>query len=266
MRIPTGFLDKWRSRSEAVAAQRGPWDSAVPLTEDEVRAVWLAASWLIGYPDESLRERLPMLRSVAQGLPEGVATDLLDSLDAIEGADPVDLCAEYVETFDTRRRGCLYLTYFSNGDTRRRGVALLEIKDAYRRAGLDVSDDELPDHLTYVLEFGAAHDLRAAAAVLLTHRAGVELLRLHLIDTGSPWAGVLRAVCATLPPLDGDDVEAVRRLAAEGPEEELVGLAGYGDGSADMPPADMSPYAVAPGAPAAGPVFVPLSNVKGLKP
>jgi len=32
---------------------------------------------------------------------------------------------------------------------------------------------------------------------------------------------------ATLPPLDGDERDAVRRLAAEGPPEEEVGLAPF---------------------------------------
>ena len=41
-------------------------------------------------------------------------------------------------------------------------------------------------------------------------RAGIELLRLALRDSGSPWTGALETVCATLPPLRGDEVEAVR--------------------------------------------------------
>lgn len=265
VRAPS-FMTTWLERSRRV--DQDGLRTQVPFSDDDVRAVWLCASWLLGYPDESLRSRLPLIREVAGPLPAEVRADLLAVVDGLEGEDPTRACAEYVETFDTRRRGCLYLTYFSNGDTRRRGMALLDVKNAYREAGLDVSDDELPDHLTYVLEFGAAHDLRAALRILLTNRAGVELLRLHLNDIDSPWAGALRAVCATLPPLDGDDVDAVRRLAAEGPDDELVGLSGYGDGSADMPPADMSPYAVPPGggAPRGGPVFVPLSQVKGLQP
>ena len=35
------------------------------------------------------------------------------------------------------------------------------------------------------------------------------------------------AVCATLPPLRGEERDAVRRLAAEGPPEEEVGLAPF---------------------------------------
>ena len=43
--------------------------------------------------------------------------------------------ADYVETFDTRRRHNLFLTYFAHGDTRKRGVALLRFKQTYLRSG-----------------------------------------------------------------------------------------------------------------------------------
>lgn len=272
MFVPLAFLTKWKDR--ATRAATGRLETAVPLTDDQVRATWLAASWLIGYPDDEVVDRLELLARLIDTLPDPIAADLRQTLTGLRDADLQTIRSEYVETFDTRRRGCLYLTYFTNGDTRKRGMALLEIKQTYQEAGLDVSDDELPDHLAYVLEFGAAHDLHRGVSLLLTNRAGLELLRIHLQDTGSPWAGVLRAVCATLPPLDGDDVKAVERLITEGVEEEHVGLTGYGheDGSADMPPADMSPYAIdAAGPPASafappqtgGRAFIPLSQVKG---
>jgi len=78
-----------------------------------------------------------------------------------------------------------------------------------------------------VLEYAATVDQDRGRDLLLDHRAGIELLRLALRDAGSPWAPVLASLCATLPPLRGDEVEAVRRLAAEGPPEEEVGLAPY---------------------------------------
>ena len=90
-----------------------------------------------------------------------------------------------------------------------------------------LSDDELPDHLGVVLEFGATADLAAARVLLLEHRAGLELLRLALEDAHSPWAHVLQSVSATLPPLAGDDREAVMKLAAQGPPAEEVGLAPF---------------------------------------
>ncbi|MEV5831163.1 nitrate reductase molybdenum cofactor assembly chaperone [Spirillospora sp. NPDC052242] len=212
----------------------------------ELVTAWQAASLLLGYPDEELLARRPLLRRAAASLPADAGTRLGAVLDHLDATPLRDLQADYVATFDHRRRCCLYLTYYVHGDTRKRGMALLRFKHAYRAAGLELDDGELPDHLAVVLEFAATGDLDQGRRLLLEHRAGLELLRLALTEAQSPWTGVLDAVSATLPPLTGRDRDAVARLVAEGPPEEEVGLAPYG--------AD---------APASGPVLLPDPVVPG---
>jgi len=196
-------------------------------TEHQLVLAWQSASLLLGYPDEELVARAGMLREVASMLPAPISDPMLAFLDHLEGTALPELAADFVATFDHQRRCCLYLTYFQHGDTRNRGLALLRFKTAYREAGMVLADDELPDHLGVVLEFGATADAAAARVLLLEHRAGLELLRLALEDAHSPWAHVLQAVSATLPPLAGDDREAVMKLAAQGPPAEEVGLAPF---------------------------------------
>ncbi|WP_432842856.1 nitrate reductase molybdenum cofactor assembly chaperone [Dactylosporangium sp. CA-092794] len=189
-------------------------------------AAWQAQSLLLGYPDEELIGRAALLRSVAAALDEPVGAPLRRFLDHATGTPLPQLAADYVATFDHRRRCCLYLTYYAHGDTRNRGMALLSLKQTYAAAGLRLGDDELPDHLAVVLEFAAATPA-AGAELLVEHRAGLELLRLALHDGGSPWAPVLDSVSATLPPLAGDQRLATARLAAQGPPAERVGLAPF---------------------------------------
>jgi nitrate reductase delta subunit len=157
------------------------------------------ASLLLGYPDEGLLERVPLLRALVASLPPELARPLGRFLDHVETGPLGELQTQYVETFDLRRRSCLYLTYFTYGDTRKRGMALLQFKHLYAQAGLTLADHELPDHLAVVLEFAAAHP-DTGAALLTEHRAGLELLRMSLRDLGSPWAGLVEAVTATLLP------------------------------------------------------------------
>ena len=209
---------------------------------DDHRAVWQSASLLLDYPDVRLLERLPMLERVAAGLPGTLGEPLRHTVAALATCDLAGLESAYVETFDDTRRNSLFLTYFAHGDTRKRGMALLRFRHVYRAAGYEDSPSELPDHLCVALEFGATIDPEAGRQLLLDHRAGLEVLRLSLAETGAPWAGAVEAVCATLPPLRGDESEAIRRLAAEGPPEEEVGLA---------------PYA------AAGPVLLPMPTTLG---
>jgi nitrate reductase molybdenum cofactor assembly chaperone NarJ/NarW len=187
---------------------------------------WQAQSLLLAYPDEQFEQRLALARRVAATLPDPVARPLLRFTTHAEQTAPADLATTYVATFDHRKRCCLYLTYYAHGDTRKRGLALLRLKQTYAAAGWQLGDDELPDHLGVVLEF-AATDPETGHGLLTGHRAGLELLRLALNDDGSPWAPVLDSVTATLPALAGDDREAVLRLAAQGPPEEQVGLDPY---------------------------------------
>jgi len=188
------------------------------------------AALVLEYPGEDLLGLLPDLRRAVAGLGPRDAhlrVPLEQVLDHLACTPLRELEAQYVETFDLARRRSLYLTYYAYGDTRRRGVALVELKQAYRAAGLELDADELPDHIGVVLEFASSPDPAAQESglrLLLAHRAGLELLRLALLDAASPYAGALVAVCATLPPLTGKDREAVARLAAEGPPGEEVGL------------------------------------------
>jgi nitrate reductase delta subunit len=189
--------------------------------------VWQSVSLLLDYPDEAVLGHVPLIRSASSGLPADIGDPIRAFLGHLGSTPLADLQAEYVETFDTRRRCNLFLTYFAHGDTRKRGMALLRFKQTYLRSGFELSEAELPDHLCVVLEFAATVDRDLGRDLMLDHRAGLELLRLSLRDMGSPWAGLVVAVTATLPPLRGDERDAVRRLAAEGPPEEEVGLAPF---------------------------------------
>ena len=228
--------------------------ATVPDEQVHQRAVaQQVCSLLLGYPDEDLLGRLEVVRGASHELPEALGRRVRGLVAHLQSTPLTDLQADYVETFDNRRRNSLFLTYFAHCDTRKRGVALLRFKQTYLRSGFVLDDSELPDHLCVVLEYAATVDQELGRRLILDHRAGLELLRLSLRDMGSPWGRAVDAVCATLPPLRGDERDAVRRLAAEGPPEEEVGLSPYG--GADLSPdpavrhaAELLPTPTFPGA------------------
>ena len=224
---------------------------APALPPHQLTMAWQSVSLLLDYPDEELLVRAPLVRSAAQCLPLAIGAPIHDFLDHLESTPLPELQADYVETFDSRRRCNLFLTYFAHGDTRKRGMALLRFKQTYLRAGFELDDGELPDHLCVVLEFAGTVDHELGRGLMLDHRAGLELLRISLRDLSSPWAGLLDAITATLPPLRGDERDAVRRLTAEGPPEEEVGLAPF------------AAPAFSPGA--AGPTLLPTPSFPGAR-
>ena len=225
---------------------------AAPLTEAQLTVAWQAASLLLGYPDEELCARLELIRGASFELPERVGEPLRACVGQLEKVALGELEADYVDTFDSRRRHNLFLTYFAHGDTRKRGMALLRFKQVYLASGFELTDSELPDHLCVVLEYAATIDRERGRGLILDHRAGLELLRLSLTEADSRWAGAVEAVTATLPPLQGDEWEAVRRLAADGPPEEEVGLTPYATPAFDPGPAVPD-----------GPTLLPMPSFRG---
>jgi nitrate reductase delta subunit len=207
----------WLGRRKAEA----PADEQSELHQ---RVVWRIAALLLDYPAQQTLDMLDGLHAGAIALPAPAGPALVSFVDHLRGTPPIELAAYYVETFDLRRRNCLHLSYYAFGDTRKRGMALLRFKHAYRAAGVELGEHELPDHLAVVLEFAATVDPVAGRRLLVEYRPVVELLRLSLHECESPYAAVLEAVCATLPELNVAERRRVAELAAEGPPEEEVGL------------------------------------------
>ncbi|MFC5814798.1 nitrate reductase molybdenum cofactor assembly chaperone [Nonomuraea harbinensis] len=192
------------------------------------RAVHLTASVLLSYPDERLAEALPLLTETVGTLPAGEpARRLRAFLDHAAATPPQDLAEHYVATFDLKRRCCPYLTYYTYGDTRKRGMALLRFKHAFREAGFEPAEGELPDHLAVVCELSARGGTAQASRLLREHRPGLDLLLRALESERSPYAHVVAAVLATLPPATARERAAAAKLAAEGPLAEEVGLPPY---------------------------------------
>lgn len=190
----------------------------------EQRVVWRIGALLLDYPGEKVLGMLDELSAAAGSVQPPAGPALVSFIGQIRLMAPIELAAHYVETFDLRRRHCLHVSYYAYGDTRKRGMALLRFKHAYRAAGADLGEHELPDHLPVVLEFASTVDPVAGRRLLVEYRPVVELLRQSLREAGSPYAAVLDAVCATLPELSVADRRRVAELAAQGPPEEEVGL------------------------------------------
>ena len=185
-----------------------------------------AASLLLRYPDDEVMAALPVLRTALDSVPAPVAEPLRLVAEHRHGEDAATLAARYVELFDFRRRCCLHLTYYTCGDTRRRGEALVLFAAAYREAGLRTVDGELPDHLPAVLDL-AAHD-DVGWRLLRENRVGLDLLATALATEKSVYQHAIAAVRAMLPPAQPGDIAAAIRLAQLGPPVERVGLEPFG--------------------------------------
>jgi nitrate reductase delta subunit len=187
--------------------------------------VYKLCSLLLSYPDEELTAARRDIVAATEGLPRSTARDSLARFcDWWSTTDPLEVAQHYVEVIDLHKRSGLYMTFYGDGDRRERGSALLRLKRLYRAGGLPLEGSELPDYLPVMLEFAASAPRGRGTLVLREHRQALELLRLGLREQGSPYAELLDAVCSTLGELPAADLLGVRRLAAAGPPQEMVGL------------------------------------------
>lgn len=191
------------------------------------RVIYLAASWCLGYPDEELLERMPLIRSALAEF-HGLDDTFDDVLNALTVRPLAEVQAAYVQEFDLSKRHALHLSYWTDGDTRRRGEVLIGFKQVYRDSGMLVNTHgELPDYLPMVLEFAATVDMAAGRDLLIQYRPSLEMLRLALVDDNLPHAQVLQAICDTLPGASPTDRQEVMKMAGYGPPTETVGLEPY---------------------------------------
>lgn len=181
------------------------------------------ASVLLQYPTGAVLGGLDALDAAVGQVPRREARERLQRFLAwLRETPPTEVAQHYVETFDLRRRCALYLTYYRCGDTRKRGMAMLSFKTAYRVAHFDPTDDELPDYLPLVLEFASLSP--RGVDLLRARRADLELLRKALAEAGSPYLLVVEAVCSLLPRLRRRELGMVDAHWEKGPPHEEVGL------------------------------------------
>lgn len=218
-----GLLEKLLGKAGPGSMDPGTYRDPDPARSAVSRQ---AAAILLGYPDAALLQMLPTLRTALEevGAPLEEVEELFDWLTA----RPLDeVQADYVQEFDLSRRHSLHLTYWTDGDTRRRGEALAAFKEIYRSNGAELDESELPDYLPLVLEFTAKVSAEDGYELLQRYRPSIELLRLALRDDRLPHRGAVALICSTLPGTSPEDRDAVMRMAGYGPPTESVGLDPY---------------------------------------
>lgn len=191
------------------------------------QVLYLAAAWCLSYPDAELLTRVPLMRAALAEFP-GAAGPFQEVLDKFESSALMDLQTQYVQEFDLGKRHALHLSYWTDGDTRRRGEVLGAFKKVYRGADTLVdTHGELPDFLPMVLEFTATVDMASGREVLQQYRPSLELIKFGLLRDNLPHAAIVASVCASLPGASPADEQAVMKMAGYGPPTESVGLDPY---------------------------------------
>jgi len=193
------------------------------VSKELARAI--AAQCLV-YPEQSFIDRNAELLNLTHALDPKLREPLVKFLTSAAQMPLNQLQQHYVEIFDMRRKCSLFLTSWTHGDTRNRGMALVYFIQIYKRCGLLLSPHELPDHLAVVLEFAALENPIEGDLLLGEHQAPILLIRDALHKCGSIYGEVLDAVVESLPEMTPEIEARAKALAITGPPKEFVGLSG----------------------------------------
>lgn len=158
-----------------------------------------ALSALLTYPDAELRAALPEIIEAIRAthaIDARHKAELVALAQDIRSSDPLEAEARYVNLFDRGRRTSLNLFEHVHGDGRKRGPAMLELRQRYLDAGMEPVGLDLPDHLPLLLEYLSCRD---KAEMRDTLGEIVHILRKlgnTLIQRRSPYAAVMAALLA----------------------------------------------------------------------
>lgn len=147
-------------------------------------------SALLLYPEPVLIENLPELEAELAKTPlmHAPLRPLLESLDADE---LIKLQERYVTTFDRTPSHSLHLFEHIHGESRDRGQAMVDLMEEYKKHGLEMSGEDLPDFVPLFLEFLSQLEDEEEATRLLSDAIHVlAYIGRKLAANGSPYAGI----------------------------------------------------------------------------
>jgi nitrate reductase delta subunit len=156
-----------------------------------------ALSALLSYPTGELCAAIPEITAAiaADGLVSDEAGNQLEPLLAdLATLDLYDLQERYVELFDKARRHSLHLFEHIHGESRDRGQAMVDLAEHYRRGGLVVAANELPDFIPLFLEFLSARPFEEARGLLNETAHIFALLEERLAKRNGGYAAVFTAL------------------------------------------------------------------------
>ena len=161
-------------------------------------------SALLLYPEQPMLDSLSELEEVLTELPALHAT-LKPLFSCFAQEDLIALQENYVATFDRNPSHSLHLFEHIHGESRDRGQAMVDLMQEYKKHGLEMSGDDLPDYVPLFLEFLSQLDAQEAARMLADAVHVLAHIGRKLQANGSPYAAVFEAL-QQLSPVEAEEL------------------------------------------------------------
>lgn len=208
-------------------------------------------SALLQYPEQELIDNLPALCGMLAATPS-LHAPLLPLLAYLANTRLIDLQQNYVTTFDRNPSHSLHLFEHIHGESRDRGQAMVDLMEEYKKHGMMMTGDDLPDYVPLFLEFLSQESEEEAARLLSDAVHVLAHIGRKLAANDSPYAGVF-AVLEQLSPVAAEEL-------SEPPVRDMdEALETFGPGADGV-----EPLLKTTGIPGTHPInFYPKSRVSG---
>ncbi len=133
-------------------------------------------SLLLDYPTKETQELLPLVMPYLEEeklLNKSSLRDMRRFVDIVGKLDLLDWQEIYTKEFDYASSSSLYLFDQVYGDSKRRGMAMVDLKQLYASEGMEIATGELPDYLPVLLEFIASTQSPEKGADLLAEAINI---------------------------------------------------------------------------------------------
>jgi nitrate reductase delta subunit len=150
-------------------------------------------SLLLNYPQSEWVNELAMLEQVldAERDKNGNASQkLADLFHLFRTGSLLDIEQNYVSTFDRNPSHSLHLFEHIHGESKDRGMAMVNLIEEYRKHGLDMDAEELPDFVPLFLEYLSQLPDEEAVSMLGETVDVLGLIGRKLKGNDSPYHGV----------------------------------------------------------------------------
>lgn len=150
----------------------------------------------LGYPDEEFfAEKEDLKGFVKKRLSsELMAREFIKRCEPLLGFAQKDLQELYVDTFDYKEKTGLYLTAQELGDSRKRGMALIQLQKLIEESGFERLDNELADYIPMLLELLAVAE-ETEEVKMLHRRLAYSIHRiLNHLPRENPYYGILETL------------------------------------------------------------------------
>ncbi len=189
--------------------------------------IYKCLSALLSYPTAELQgaaEDIAQCITVKRQLPRRIRRTLVTLAFELRSGDLLDLQARYVELFDRSRSLSLHLFEHVHGESRDRGQAMVDLRDRYRAAGLDIAANELPDYLPLFLEFLSVLSVEEAQETLAETAHVLRAIAERLAARNASYAAIFSALEALSHAVPDESMLQELRAAGSDDPDDLVAL------------------------------------------